>query len=106
MLIYTNHVLTEVVYLLEHPGPSADPDATLDEEGEPEQDGLLSGKCFTIACFSTEHVVHLWKLIESNGGKPVAKDQTADYAILPMNTVPEEDLQAKQLVSTCMAPQE
>ncbi len=44
-------------------------------------------------------MAHLWQLIESNGGKPVAKAQTADYAILPMNTIPEEKLQAKQMVS-------
>jgi len=44
-------------------------------------------------------VAHLWQLIESNGGKHVARGQTADYAILPMNMVPDEKLQAKQLVS-------
>lgn len=44
-------------------------------------------------------MAHLWQLIESNGGKPVARGQTADYVILPMNTVPDEELRAKQLVS-------
>ena len=44
-------------------------------------------------------MAHLWQLIESNGGKPVARGQTADYAILPMNTFADEELQAKQLVS-------
>ena len=44
-------------------------------------------------------MTHLWQLIESNGGNPVAMGQTADYAILPMNTVPDKELQAKQLVS-------
>ena len=44
-------------------------------------------------------MAHLWQLIESNGGKPAARGQTADYAILPMNTFPEEELRAKQLVS-------
>ena len=55
--------------------------------------------CFTIAGFANEHVAHLWQLIECNAGKPVARGQTADYAILPMNMVPDEELQAKQLVS-------
>ena len=55
--------------------------------------------CFTIAGFANTHVAHLWQLIESNGGKPVARGQTADYAILPMNTFADEELQAKQLVS-------
>lgn len=55
-----------------------------------------------IAGFANEHVAHLWQLIESNAGKPVTKGQTADYAILPMNTVPEEKLQAKQLVSASL----
>lgn len=55
-----------------------------------------------IAGFANEHVAHLWQLIESNAGKPVTKGQTADYAILPMNTVPEESLQAKQLVSASL----
>ena len=70
--------------------------------------------CFTIAGFANEHVAHLWQLIECNGGKPVARGQTADYLILPMNTVPDEELRAKQLVSnlqflkkiTCMSPSE
>ena len=44
-------------------------------------------------------MTHLWQLIESNGGKPVARGQTADYAILPMNIAPDKELRAKQLVS-------
>ena len=50
--------------------------------------------------FTDEHVEHLWQMIESNGGKRVGKRQMADYAIFPMNTVPEDTLQAKQLVSS------
>ncbi|PFX26384.1 DNA topoisomerase 2-binding protein 1-A [Stylophora pistillata] len=86
---------------------SADPDATLDNEEEEEapQDGLLSGKFFTVAGFSSEHLTHLWQLLESNGGKAVSGGQTADYAVLPMNKVPEEDLQAKQLVTFCWLEQ-
>lgn len=45
-------------------------------------------------------MAHLWQLIESNGGKPVTRGQTADYTILPMNMVPDKELQAKQLVSS------
>ena len=55
-----------------------------------------------MAGFSSEQLTHLWHLIESNGGKAVASGQIADYAVLPMNTVLEEDLHAKQLVSNFM----
>ena len=55
-----------------------------------------------MAGFSSEQLTHLWHLIEGNGGKAVASGQTADYAVLPMNTVLDEDLHAKQLVSNFM----
>lgn len=98
-----NLVITEVFHLPEHSSLSADPDATLDdEEEEAFQEGLLSGKYFTVAGFSSEQLTHLRHLIEGNGGKAVASGQTADYAVLPMNTVLEEDLHAKQLVSNFM----
>ena len=85
---------------LDPPGPSADPDATLDEDNEPEQDsGLLSGRYFTVAGFADEHLEHLWQIIESNGGKHVGDRQMADYAVFPMNSVPGDNFQAKQLVS-------
>ena len=81
--------------------PSNDPDATLDDESDCAADGcLLSGRYFTIAGFGDEDVEYLWQLIESNGGKALKSKETrvADFAILNINTVPKEDIQAKQLV--------
>lgn len=96
----TTYNLLFVSIHIDPPGPSADPDATLDEDNEPEQDsGLLSGRYFTVAGFADEHLEHLWQMIESNGGKRVGERQIADYAIFPMNSVSEDNLQAKQLVS-------
>ena len=87
-----------------HAEPSADPDATLDED-EPEQDGgLLSGRCFTVAGFADEHVEHLWQMIEGNGGKRARESQTADFAIFPMNTCPDDNMQAKHSVSKTTLP--
>ena len=45
-----------------------------------------------------EHIERLWQIIESNGGKQASERQMADFAIFPMNTVPEGRIQAKQLV--------
>jgi len=51
--------------------------------------------------FDDEHVERLWQMIEGNGGKHATEEQMAGYAIFPMNTAPEDCLQAKQLVSKC-----
>ena len=94
-----HEVLHFVSFHSDQPRPSADPDATLDEDEEPEHcAGLLSDRYFTVVGFD-EHVERLWQIIESNGGNRAGKRQMADYAIFPMNTVPEGSLQAKQLVS-------
>ena len=82
----------------DHPITSTDPDATLEEGDEPEQDGgLLEGRSFIVVGFD-EHIERLWQIIESNGGKRASERQMADFAIFPMNTVPKGRIQAKQLV--------
>ena len=82
--------------------PTADPDATLDEDEEPEQneDGLLSGRCFRVAGFADVHVERLKQMIESNGGKYAVDTQIADYAIFPMDMVPDSGTKAKEFVSS------
>lgn len=87
--------------------PTADPDATLDEDEEPEQneDGLLSGRCFTVAGFADVHVERLKQMIESNGGKYAVDTQIADYAIFPMDMVPDSGTKAKEFATFCWLEQ-
>ena len=73
---------------------------TLDEgeELQPSEVGLLSGKFFTVAGFADMQLERLKEIIVSSGGKFAGDKQIADFAIFPMDMLPDSSTQAKEFV--------
>ncbi|KAK3750778.1 hypothetical protein QZH41_015323, partial [Actinostola sp. cb2023] len=78
-----------------------DDDTTLDDVKD---GGLLAGHNFVIIQFLDGQVTHLKELIESHGGEVVSTEQTADYAVLPMNAECHANV-AKEIVTFCWLEQ-
>lgn len=58
----------------------------------------MSGKFFTVAGFADIQLERLKEIIKSSGGKFAGDKQIADFAIFPMDMVPDSSTQAKEFV--------
>lgn len=58
----------------------------------------MSGKLFTVAGFVDIQFESLNEIIKNSGGKFAGDKQIADFAIFPMDMVPDSSTQAKEFV--------